>query len=122
MNAPMTVQVPSVSIQVLHRRPNTSEKGQAMKQRTPSAAGVTQASVPLDARPDPKYYCVGVAAHLPDQWKAMSGVISLTQDVTPAGLRISTLELAVDDHTNLLQVLTKLHEDQRAILWVNALR
>jgi hypothetical protein len=93
-----------------------------MKERTPTATGVKQASVPLDVKPDPKYYRVGVAAHLPDQWKTMSGVVSVTQDVTPAGLSISTLELAVDDRSNLLQLLTKLHEDRQAILWVNALR
>ena len=78
--------------------------------------------MPLDAKPNPIAYRVGVAAHLPDYWKAQNGVVSLTQDVTPAGLPVSTLELAIDDQSNLLHVLTRLHEDRQAILWVNALR
>ena len=122
MNAPMTIQVPSVPIQVLHRRSNTSEKAQAMKQRTSSAAGAKQASVPLDAKPDPKYYRVGVAAHLSNQWKTLGGVVNVTQDVTPSGLHFSTLELTINDQSDLLHLLTKLHEEHKTILWVNALR
>lgn len=122
MNAPMTIQVPSVPIPVLHRSSNTSEKAQAMKQRTSSAAGVQQASVPLDTQPNPKYYRVGVAAHLSNQWKTLGGVVNVTQDTTPAGMHVSTLDLTITDRSDLLNLLTRLHEDHKTILWVNALR
>lgn len=122
MNVQTIVQVPSVSFQVLHRRLNSSEKAQAMEQRTSSSADPEQALVPLDVKPDPKYYRVGVAAHLPARWRKLSGVVNLTQDVTPAGLNISMLELRIDDHSNLLDVLIRLHEDNQVILSVNALR
>ncbi len=93
-----------------------------MEQRPYSPAKAEQAPVPLDAKSEVIYYRVGVAAHLPAQWKAQGGVIDLTQDITPSGLHVSTLELALEDRSNLLQLLTKLHEDRRVILWVNALR
>ncbi len=122
MNVQTIVQVPSIPFQVLHRRLNSSEKAQAMEQRTSSSAGPEQAQVPLDANPEPKNYRVGVAAHLPDHWKEMSGVVNVTQDVTPEGLHISMLELMIDDRSNLLDVLIRLHGDNKVILWFNVLR
>lgn len=93
-----------------------------MKQSTSSAAGVEQESVPLNAKPNPKYYRVGVAAHLSNQWRTVGGVVNVTQDVTPAGLYFSMLELTINDRADLLHLLTKLHEEHKTILWVNALR
>ena len=67
-------------------------------------------------------YSVCVASHLAGDWCNLGGLVSLITGYTDNGVPITTLELRVDDRTQLLNILTGLHDANLAILSLNLLR
>jgi hypothetical protein len=67
-------------------------------------------------------YSVCVASHLPGDCPTLRGVVALTPSCSANGLPTTTLLLRVDDRSQLLSILTELHEANLAILSLNLVR
>jgi hypothetical protein len=80
-----------------------------------------QATIPIRETTQ-ESYSVCVASHLASDWCTLGGLVTLMTSYNANGLPITTLELRVDDRTQLLRILTGLHEANLAILSLNLLR